>query len=222
LAESGDAVELQLRRTEPSGQPDLSDEGLIGTASQSVTGPGLIAFEPRWIIPESDRGNLLSLTLVTPQTGLSTVTLEHQSGDPYPDGSLFESIDTITTPIDGDLWFRIFGARYENSGTVAFDLNGDSPTLWTGGRWEADVEPPTTVIRTRFAFAESPEELDTPIWTEWMTTTPFTIPSPGSGRWVRAEVSLETSNNSQTPILRAFEIDYEAETGSAVHGLPYR
>jgi hypothetical protein len=221
-ASSGETLKIQLRRTEPDGSPDLSHEGLIASDSRSVSGPGPVTFSPLWAVPVEDLGSTLALTFVCPQAGLNTATLERQSGDVLPSGSLFESIDTTTQDTGGDLWFRILRAEYGASGTLVLEHDGGLATTWTWGHWEADVGAPTTSIRARFALADDREGFLAAPWSDWVTASPFAIPSPAEGRWIRAQVDLATQDGSQTPTLRAFEVNHLWEQTTSVHGLHYR
>ncbi|MBN1478240.1 hypothetical protein JXA47_15905 [Candidatus Sumerlaeota bacterium] len=221
-ASGGETLGLQLRRTEPDGRPDLSPEGLIESVNQSLSDPGPVMFDPMWTIPEEDRGDTLALTFVCPEPGLSTVTLERQGSDVYADGSLWESIDVDSQDTGADLWFRVLRAGYGASGTLLFEHDAGSTTTWTWGHWEADADPPTTSIRARFAFADDQGEISVAPWGDWVTFSPFNIPSPAEGRWIRVEVELATQDSTQTPVLHAFEVNHQWEQTTSVHGLFYR
>jgi hypothetical protein len=221
-AAAGETLELQLRRTEPDGRPDLSHGGLIGSANRSVSGPGLVTFDPMWIVPVGDRGSTLALTFVCPEPGLGTVTLERQGSDAYAEGALWESFDADSHDTGEDLWLRVLRAGYGASGTLLLEHDAGSPTTWTWGSWEADVAPPTTSIRARFAFADVQAGLSSAPWSDWVTASPFSIPSPAAGQWIRAQVELSTQDGSQTPVLRSFEVNHPWEQTTSVHGLFYR
>jgi hypothetical protein len=203
-----EVLEMQLRRTLPSGAPDLSHGGLLARASRAVSSPGVVRFETEWEVPEAIQGEPLALMFTSPQAGKSSIRLATGPGDGIPSGSVYESNDTQTAVTDSDLWVRVEVSEFAPSGTLTWDFDAESHALWTGGRWEADVAP-GTAIRARLAFAGTQAGLDSAPWTEWMATSGFSLPDSAEGRWARIETALESADGSSTPTLEAFEVTYE-------------
>jgi hypothetical protein len=220
---TGDVVELQLRRTLPDGRPDLGAAGLIAENTQTLSGPGSFEVATDWAIPEVDQGHPLALTLVSPQSGQSSVAFASQSGDPSPGGELFESNELESTATGHDLWFRLAAATYPPQGTMRWDFDAEQLVLWTTGTWDATEAPPQTRVTARFAFAPDQAGLDAAPWSDAVKASPFAIPTRAVSRWIRIEVSLESLTGSISPTLRALEINYLPVGSTAVQsGLLYR
>lgn len=205
-ATPGDVLEVQLRRNESNSSPDLSAEGLLGTAKVTVDGPGLIIIDTDWGVPVDP----VSLLFLSPEEGLGSITLESQSREGEP-GGIFEISGTVAMRTGTDLWFRIMQMGYAYDGTMTFDFDSEALTHWTGGSIEGEVNPSDSDIWVRFAAADDQAGLDTATWTSWVSGTPFVIPPGVDGRWIRVNVMLMSANGELTPTLNALEIEYESE-----------
>jgi hypothetical protein len=135
---------------------------------------------------------------------------KHQSGDPYGDGSRYESDDNGSSwsVKTWDYYFQTYvliPAGYIPSGNLissAFDAS--SIVSWKKIFWSTDIPAGTSV---KFRTRTSPDGSSWSLWSDNYTVNGSSITNPDN-RWIQYQAILETTDITQTPILHDVTIYY--------------
>jgi hypothetical protein len=204
---AGDVLAAQLRRTGLDGRPDLSQSGLLESTTSAVQASGPLRFEVDWPIEPDLRGQPLALLFLSRQVGLSSVHLARSAGDSLASGEAIHLLDTLATPLGGDLWLRLEERSHASQGTLTFRHSAGQTAEWREVTIDADL-PQGTSVETRVAFASDEVDLAAAPWSAWMVGTDVELPAHPISSWIALQMRLTTSDGRATPTLHGVRVSW--------------
>ena len=105
--------------------------------------------------------------------------------------------------------------KHVKSGTVYFKYDSENPANnWKFVDWTGDT-PTGTSIKIKTRTAETEADLNSALWSEYITTNNAVITSP-DGRWIQVQAWLQTSNAAVTPVLHDLTVTSGREPGQVI------
>ncbi|MFH0792771.1 MAG: hypothetical protein V2A74_01925, partial [bacterium] len=218
-AQAGAYLDVQLRPTLTDSSPDFAFDSLVVDKSFSIPAAGIQRLALDWALPGDPTSQTWALTFTIPENNASTVRLASASSNPYSDGEVFTSDDLVSVQRESaqDLWFKIYATSYVSSGTLTLRHDAQSPVYWTRAKVDShvlDSEAAETVVSARFRFADTADDLESALWSEFDSSPRIEFSPAVRSRYVESEIFLGSSSTS-APVLDSLELFYAEQPSAA-------
>ena len=132
--------------------------------------------------------------------------------DPTNFGIYVASVNAMPTIQSDTEYFFTNKGPYADTGTITFQHDsGANGTRW-GEILQAKSLPTDTSIKFRTRTAETKAGLTASTWSNFLTASGSSVPSPAA-RWIEIESTLASTNTNVTPLLNDLTVTYETAPG---------
>jgi len=112
----------------------------------------------------------------------------------------------VTAPTSNLISSVKFPVFYFSAGTISKKFDANTLVNWKSTYWDGST-PPNTIIKCRTRGASNEALLGSAIWSEY-STNPLSTITTAPSQWLEVELTLESSDNTATPIVNDITVDY--------------